>query len=41
MRRMEKITGRSDGMMIVRSVNALPSQIEDLILKQAGPSAHD
>jgi phenylacetate-CoA ligase len=34
MRRMQKITGRSDDMMIVRGVNVFPSQIEELILKQ-------
>jgi phenylacetate-CoA ligase len=32
MRRMEKVTGRSD-MMIVRGVNVFPSQIEEQILK--------
>jgi phenylacetate-CoA ligase len=40
MRRMEKITGRSDDMMIVRGVNVFPSQIEELILKQVALSAH-
>ncbi len=40
MRRMEKITGRSDDMMIVRGVNVFPTQIEELILKQAVLSAH-
>ena len=40
MRRMQKITGRSDDMMIVRGVNVFPSQIEELILKQAALSAH-
>jgi phenylacetate-CoA ligase len=40
MRRMEKITGRSDDMLIVRGVNVFPSQIEELILKQAGLSPH-
>ncbi|AKJ69942.1 MAG: phenylacetate--CoA ligase [Burkholderiales bacterium] len=34
MRRMEKITGRSDDMMIIRGVNVFPSQIEELLLKQ-------
>ena len=33
MRRMEKVTGRSDDMMIVRGVNVFPSQIEEQILK--------
>src|SRR5271155_5218296 len=32
MRRMEKISGRSDDMMIVRGVNGFPTQIEELIL---------
>ncbi|HWG71996.1 MAG TPA: AMP-binding protein [Steroidobacteraceae bacterium] len=33
MRRMAKITGRSDDMLIVRGVNVFPSQIEELILR--------
>jgi phenylacetate-CoA ligase len=40
MRRMEKITGRSDDMMIVRGVNVFPSQVEELILRQPALSAH-
>ena len=40
MRRMAKITGRSDDMMIVRGVNVFPTQIEELILKQPALSAH-
>ena len=40
MRRMEKITGRSDDMMIVRGVNVFPTQIEELILKQASLAPH-
>jgi phenylacetate-CoA ligase len=40
MRRIEKITGRSDDMMIVRGVNVFPTQIEELILKQSALSAH-
>jgi phenylacetate-CoA ligase len=40
MRRMEKITGRSDDMLIIRGVNLFPSQIEELILKQSGLSPH-
>jgi phenylacetate-CoA ligase len=32
MRRMEKVTGRSDDMMIVRGVNVFPTQIEELLL---------
>ncbi|MBP0622493.1 phenylacetate--CoA ligase PaaK [Cupriavidus consociatus] len=39
-RRMEKVTGRTDDMMIVRGVNVFPSQIEELILKQAGLAPH-
>ncbi len=40
MRRMEKITGRSDDMLIIRGVNVFPSQIEELILKQTELSPH-
>jgi phenylacetate-CoA ligase len=40
MRRMQKITGRSDDMMIIRGVNVFPSQIEELILKQPGLTPH-
>jgi phenylacetate-CoA ligase len=40
MRRMEKITGRTDDMMIVRGVNVFPSQIEELILKVKGLAPH-
>ncbi|HSV81184.1 MAG TPA: phenylacetate--CoA ligase PaaK [Ramlibacter sp.] len=40
MRRMQKITGRSDDMMIVRGVNVFPTQIEELILKQAALAPH-
>src|SRR5260221_5433671 len=40
MRRMEKITGRSDDMLIIRGVNVFPSQIEELILKQPGLTPH-
>ena len=35
MRRIEKITGRSDDMLIIRGVNLFPTQVEDLILRQA------
>ncbi len=34
MRRMEKITGRSDDMLIIRGVNVFPTQIEELILRE-------
>ncbi len=40
MRRMEKVTGRSDDMLIVRGVNLFPSQVEELILKQPALSGH-
>src|SRR5471032_3029416 len=40
MRRMQKITGRSDDMMIIRGVNVFPSQIEELILKQHALAPH-
>jgi len=40
MRRMEKITGRTDDMMIIRGVNVFPSQIEELLLKQQGMAPH-
>jgi phenylacetate-CoA ligase len=40
MRRIAKITGRTDDMLIVRGVNVFPSQIEELILQTAGLSAH-
>ena len=33
MRRMEKITGRSDDMMIIRGVNVFPTQIEEQIFR--------
>jgi phenylacetate-CoA ligase len=39
-RRMEKITGRTDDMMIVRGVNVFPSQIEELILKHSELAPH-
>jgi phenylacetate-CoA ligase len=40
MRRMEKITGRSDDMLIVRGVNLFPSQIEEQLLKSEVLSGH-
>ncbi len=40
MRRMEKITGRSDDMLIVRGVNVFPTQIEELVCRQPGLSPH-
>ncbi len=40
MRRMEKITGRSDDMLIIRGVNVFPTQIEERVLRQPGLSPH-
>jgi phenylacetate-CoA ligase len=40
MRRMEKITGRSDDMLIIRGVNVFPTQVEELILKQDALAPH-
>ncbi len=40
MRRMDKITGRSDDMLIIRGVNVFPSQIEEQILKVGGFAPH-
>ncbi len=40
MRRMEKVTGRSDDMIILRGVNVFPTQIEEQILNVAGLSPH-
>ncbi len=40
MRRMEKITGRSDDMIILRGVNVFPTQIEEQILKCEGLAPH-
>ena len=40
MRRIEKITGRSDDMIILRGVNLFPSQIEELILRTPALSPH-
>ena len=38
MRRMGKIVGRSDDMLIIRGVNLFPTQVEELVLKQGGLS---
>jgi phenylacetate-CoA ligase len=40
MRRMEKVTGRTDDMLIIRGVNLFPSQIEELILKDDRLAPH-
>ena len=40
MRRMEKITGRTDDMLIIRGINIFPSQVEEIILKEDRLSPH-
>jgi phenylacetate-CoA ligase len=40
MRRMAKITGRSDDMLIIRGVNVFPTQIEELICKSPKLAPH-
>jgi len=40
MRRLARIGGRSDDMLIVRGVNLFPSQIEELVLKLVGLTPH-
>ncbi|MFC4667936.1 phenylacetate--CoA ligase PaaK [Seohaeicola nanhaiensis] len=40
MRRMEKITGRSDDMIILRGVNVFPTQIEEQLIAVEGLAAH-
>src|SRR6202000_504674 len=40
MRRMDRITGRSDDMLIIRGVNIFPRQIEELIVSEPGLTAH-
>ena len=40
MRRMEKVTGRSDDMMIIRGVNVFPTQIEEKLLTIHDLSLH-
>ncbi|MEP6816851.1 MAG: phenylacetate--CoA ligase, partial [Marmoricola sp.] len=39
-RRMQKVTGRTDDMMIVRGVNVFPSQVEEQILTIEGLTPH-
>src|SRR3954454_17217132 len=39
-RRMQKVTGRTDDMMIVRGVNVFPSQVEEEILRVEGLTPH-
>jgi len=40
MRRIEKITGRVDDMLIIRGVNLFPSHVEDLVVATEGLTAH-
>jgi phenylacetate-CoA ligase len=40
MRRMEKVTGRSDDMVVVRGVNVFPTQIEEQVLRCEGLAPH-
>jgi phenylacetate-CoA ligase len=40
MRRMQKITGRSDDMIILRGVNVFPTQIEEIVLRIPGLAPH-
>jgi len=40
MRRMEKVTGRSDDMIILRGVNVFPTQIEEALMATDGLSPH-
>ncbi|MEO1066197.1 MAG: phenylacetate--CoA ligase PaaK [Pseudomonadota bacterium] len=40
MRRMEKVTGRSDDMMILRGVNVFPTQIEEQLMRVERLAAH-
>ncbi|HEY0933000.1 MAG TPA: AMP-binding protein [Trebonia sp.] len=40
MRRIEKVAGRSDDMMIVRGVNVFPTQLEELILREPELTPH-
>ena len=39
-RRMEKVTGRCDNMIILRGVNVFPSQIEEIVLRTPGVAPH-
>ncbi|MGW1893872.1 phenylacetate--CoA ligase PaaK [Streptomyces sp. NPDC002004] len=39
-RRMEKVTGRSDDMVILRGVNLFPTQVEEIVLRTAGVAPH-
>ena len=39
-RRMERITGRSDDMIVLRGVNVFPTQIEEILLRIPGLAPH-
>ncbi|MEV6793010.1 phenylacetate--CoA ligase PaaK [Streptomyces sp. NPDC051320] len=39
-RRMEKVTGRSDDLLIVRGVNLFPTQVEEIVLRTPGLAPH-
>ncbi|GAA2985232.1 MULTISPECIES: phenylacetate--CoA ligase PaaK [Streptomyces] len=39
-RRMEKVTGRSDDMVILRGVNLFPTQMEEIVLRTPGVAPH-
>ncbi|MBA2552748.1 MAG: phenylacetate--CoA ligase [Geodermatophilaceae bacterium] len=40
MRRMEKVTGRSDDLIILRGVNVFPTQLEEIVLRIPGLAPH-
>ena len=40
MRRLRRVSGRSDDMIVLRGVNVFPSQIEELILRVPSLSPH-
>jgi phenylacetate-CoA ligase len=40
MRRMQKVTGRSDDLIILRGVNLFPTQIEEIVLRSEGLTPH-
>src|SRR5690606_39098106 len=40
MRRMERVTGRTDDMIILRGVNLFPTQVEEIVLRTPGLSPH-
>jgi phenylacetate-CoA ligase len=39
-RRMEKVTGRTDDMLIIRGVNIFPSQVEEVLMRLQGTAPH-